>query len=326
MAMEEILVIKPSSLGDIIHALVVVESLRRQRGNGVRVTWLARDIFSQVLEVCPTADRVITYNRGGGIREILRVGRQLRREKFDLVLDMQGLARSAFWASCARAPRKIGRGDGRELSRFAFRELAPAPIKGFKKAHAVDILLQFLRPLGLKPEVCGNVEFSRARLSPKIREILAPDGGDVPAPILLFPDSRRAEKEWKGFRELTALLLAKSQGTPIVWVGGGDLVPDASWDAVYTDFFSLMGKTSLIDVLALIAQAKFCVTNDSGPMHIAAAMGVPVLGVFGPTSPELYGPFPPESPKNQVICAPGGNLAELSAEEVFEKITRVFPL
>ena len=318
--MEEILVIKPSSLGDIIHALVVVESLRNQRGNDVRVTWLVRDIFAPVLEVCPTVDRIIRYSRGGGIREILRVGKQLRREKFDLVLDMQGLARSAYWALCARAPRKIGRGDGRELSRFAFRELAPAPAKGFKKAHAVDILLQFLKPLGLTPEVCGNVEFSRAVLAPKIRETLTPDGGEFPAPILLFPDSRRAEKEWKGFRELTALLLAKSQGTPIIWVGGGDLAPDASWDAMYTDFFSLMGKTSLIDVLALISRAKFCVTNDSGPMHIAAAMGVPVLGIFGPTSPELYGPFPPTSSKNHVICAPGGDLSKLSAEEVFEKI------
>ena len=324
--MEEILVIKPSSLGDIIHALSVVESLRNQRGNDVRITWLVRDIFAPVLEVCPTVDRIIRYNRGGGFREIFRVGKALRREKFDLVLDMQGLARSAFWASCACAPRKIGRGDGREFSRFAFRELAAAPAKGFKKSHAVDILLQFLNPLGLKPEICGNVEFSRAQLSPKIREILAPDGGDFPAPILLVPDSRRAEKEWKGFRELTSLLLAKSQGTPIVWVGGGDLAPDASWDAVYTDFFSLMGKTSLIDVLALIARAKFCVTNDSGPMHIAAAMGVPVLGIFGPTSPELYGPFPPTSPKNHVICAPGGDLSKLPAEDVFEKLNCVFPL
>lgn len=322
--MEEILVIKPSSLGDIIHALVVVETLRRRRGNAVRVTWLVRDIFAQVLEVCPTVDRVITYNRGGGVKEIFRVGKQLRRERFDLVLDLQGLARSAFWALCARAPRKIGRGDGREFSRFAFRELAPAPAKGFKKAHAIDILLQFLKPLGLESEVCGNVEFSRAQLSPKIREILAPDGGEFAAPILLFPDSRRAEKEWKGFKALTALLLAKSQGTPIVWVGGGDLAPDASWDAVYTDFYSLMGKTSLIDVLALISRAKFCVTNDSGPMHIAAAMGVPVLGVFGPTSPELYGPFPPSSPKNQVICAPGGDLSKLPAEAVFEKLQTSF--
>lgn len=321
--MEEILVIKPSSLGDIVHALGVIESLREQRGNDVRVTWLVRDIFAPVLEVCSAVDRIIRYDRRGGIREILRTGKLLRRERFDLVLDMQGLARSAFWALCARAPRKIGRGDGREFSRMAFRELAPAPEKGFHRAHAVEILLQFLRPLGLSPELRGAVAFPRAKLSPAIEKILSPDGNALPAPILLFPDSRRPEKEWHGFRELTGLLLAKSQGVPVVWVGNGELVPDASWDAVYTDFFSLMKKTSLVDVLALIARARLCVTNDSGPMHIAAAAGVPVLGIFGPTSPELYGPFPPTSPQNRVICAPAGNLEKLSPETVLAEIEKM---
>ena len=315
--MEEILVIKPSSLGDIIHALVVVESLRVQRGNDVRITWLVRDTFAPVLEATPTVDRLIRYDRKGGLREILRVGRELRRERFALVLDLQGLARSAYWALCANAPRKIGRGDGREFSRFAFRELAPPPPNGFRNSHAAEILLQFLRPLGLVPEVRGAVAFPRAKLSEKIRKILAPDGGDFPAPILLFPDSRRPEKEWRGFRELTAKLLARSQGTPIVWVGSSDYAPDPSWETANSGFFSLMGKTSLLDVLALIARAKFCVTNDSGPMHIAAAMGVPVLGVFGPTSPVLYGPFPPSAPTNRVVCAPDGNLSALSADEVF---------
>ena len=74
-----------------------------------------------------------------------------------------------------------------------------------------------------------------------------------------------------------------------------------------------MGKTTLADVAALISRARFCVTNDSGPMHIAAAMGVPVFGIFGPTPPERYGPFPLSSPKNRVIRAPGGDLSKLSA-------------
>lgn len=324
--MEGILVIKPSSLGDIIHALVVVESLRRARGNGaVRVTWLARDIFAPVLDACPTVDRVIRYDRGGGLREIFRVGNALRRERFDLVLDMQGLARSAYWARCARAPRKIGRGDGREGSRLFFRELAPPPEKGFRRAHAVEILLQFLRPLGLEPEIRGNVSFPRAELSPEIAGMLARDGGDFPAPILLFPDSRRPEKMWGGFGELTARLLARERGVPVVWVGsGGAGTPDASRFAAHPDFRSLLGKTSLPDVLALVTRARFCVTNDSGPLHIAAAAGVPVLGIFGPTSPERYGPFPPDSPKNHVIRAPDGDLRRLSADAVFEKIEDFF--
>lgn len=327
--MEEILVIKPSSLGDIVHALVVVESLRRQRGNDVRVTWLVRDIFAGILEATPTVDRVIRYDRSRGLRGIFAVGRALRREHFDLVLDMQGLARSAFWALCARAPRKIGRGDGREGSRFVFRELAPAPAKGFRRAHAVEILLQFLKPLGLKPEVCGNVAFPRAKLSPEIEKNLAPDAAGFPAPILLFPESRRAEKEWQGFRELTARLLEffkeKQKNIPVVWVGGNSVAPDPAWENAFPNFHSLMGKTTLADVLALVARARLCVTNDSGPMHIAAAAGVPVLGIFGPTPPELYGPFPPEKSTNQTVRAPDGILAKLSVADVFSRVAQMLP-
>lgn len=340
--MEKILVIKPSSLGDIVHALVVVETLRRRLGDGnVHITWLVRDIFSGVLEATPTVDRIIRYNRQGGIREIVRVGKQLRRERFDLVLDLQGLARSAFWAWNARAPRKIGRGDGREGSRLVFRELAPPPPKGFKHSHAIEILLQFLKPLGFEPKICGNVKFSRAALSPEISALFAAgttgaqDGwtrtgaaptnatgtvskNDFPAPILVFPESRRAEKEWNGFRTLTEMLLEKFPGVPVAWVGGNAaLAPKDLRCAGAENFRSLLGKTTLGDVLALVARARLCVTNDSGPMHIAAASGVPVLGVFGPTSPELYGPFPPDSPKNRVVCAPDGDLKKLPADDVF---------
>lgn len=329
MPSEKILVIKPSSLGDIVHALVVIESLRRQRGHAVHVTWLVRDIFSGILEACPTVDRVIRYDRTRGLCEIFRVGRALRQEHFDLVLDLQGLARSAFWALCARAPRKIGRGDGREGSRLVFRELAPPPPKGFKHAHAIEILLQFLKPLGLEAKVCGAVAFPRAKISPEIEKILDPNNNGFLAPILLFPESRRAEKEWFGFRDLTAQILdflkkTNASDVPVVWIGGKPLATGSAFDEkAFPNFHSLMGKTSLADVLALVARARLCVTNDSGPMHIAAAAGVPVLGIFGPTSPELYGPFPPSAPTNRTICAPDNDLAKLSVEAVFSAVKKL---
>lgn len=318
-AMEKILVIKPSSLGDILHALQVVETLRESRGRGnVEITWLVRDIFEPLLNICATVDRTIVFERGKGLRGIWETGMRLRRERFDLVLDMQGLARSAFWALCARAPRKIGRGDGREGSRLCFRELAGAPAAGFRNAHAVEILLQFLPELGLPAELRGKVEFPGAGFSDAIAERLAATGTDE-APILLFPDSRRAEKEWKGFAALTPLLLERFPKTPVVWVGQSRLRSDPAWEA-NPRFVNLMGKTRLSDVIALIARARRCITNDSGPMHIAAATGVPVLGLFGPTSPKLYGPFPLSRPSNRVLVAPDGDLARLSPQTVLEAV------
>lgn len=315
--MEKILIIKPSSLGDILHALQVVETIRERRGKqNVEITWLVRDIFAPVLEACSTVDRTIVYERGKGLRGIWDLGMKLKKEHFDLVLDMQGLARSAFWAKCARAPRKIGRGDGREFSRFCFRELADAPESGFGNSHAVEILLRFLPKIGLPAELCGSVKFPGAQLSESLGKTLA----EVPgAPVLLFPDSRRAEKEWPKFAELTPVLLEKFPDSPVVWVGQSPLAPDPAWEK-HPRFLNFMGKTRLGDVLALIARARFCVTNDSGPMHIAAAMNVPVLGLFGPTSPKLYGPFPLSRPGNRVLCAPGGDLKALSVDAVAEAL------
>ncbi len=314
--MERILIIKPSSLGDILHALQVVETIRECRGNaGVEITWLVRDIFAPLLEACSTVDRTIVYERGKGLRGIWELGQRLKRERFDLVLDMQGLARSAFWAKCARAPEKIGRGDGREFSRFFFKKLADEPANGFKNSHAVEILLQFLPKIGLPAELRGSVKFPGATLSETLEKTLAETPGK---PILLFPDSRRAEKEWPKFAELTPLLLEKFPDSQIVWVGQSNLKPLSAWEN-HPNFLNFMGKTRLADVIALIARARFCITNDSGPMHIAAAMNVPVLGLFGPTSPQLYGPFPLTRSINRVLCAPDGDLKKLSAETVADE-------
>lgn len=318
---QKILIIKPSSLGDILHALQVVETLRERLGSGkVEISWIVRDIFAPVLQACSSVDRTIVFERGKGIRGIWELGMRLKRERFDLVLDMQGLARSAFWARCAQAPRKIGRGDGREFSRFCFRELAGTPPDGFKNSHAVEILLQFLPKLGFPAELCGSVKFPGAKLSETIAKRLE----NTPDPILLFPDSRRAEKEWKGFAELTPHLLEKFPKTPIIWVGQSRLEAAPEWKS-HPYFFDFMGQTRLPDVLALIARARLCLTNDSGPMHIAAAMNVPVLGIFGPTSPKLYGPFPLSRPDNRVICAPGSDLKKLSVERVLEAVSGFFP-
>ncbi len=334
--MKKILIIKPSSLGDILHALQIVESLRNQLGNDnsagkkifgndfafgekIEISWVVREIFAPLLENCSSVDKVFIYQRKRGIRGICELGKTLKKEKFDLVLDLQGLARSAFWALCTTAKRKIGRGDGREFSRFAFKELAGTPPNGFANSHAVEILLQFLPKLGIAPEIRGKVAFPSSKISPKIAEKLA---GKNP-PILLFPDSRRPEKEWKFFPELTKLLLENAPETPVVWCGQSDLKPNSEILA-FPSFLDFSKKTSLEELPALVSKAKFCVTNDSGPLHLAAAMDVPVLGIFGPTSPILYGPFPRERATNRTICAPEGDLKKLSPEKVFEECKKFF--
>ena len=294
-----LLIVKPSSLGDIVHGLVAAEAIRT-RLPGVRIDWVVRELFAPVVKACPTVDRVYVFERRGGLRGFRRLIREIRETRYDVVLDMQGLARSALIARLAKADRRIGRADAREGASWLVSESAPLPPP---PSHAVDKLLAFLGPLGIADRSPGIPDFPGLAL---------PAGAtDLPAgrAIVLFPDSRRPEKEWPYFRELTATLLDRLPSAPVVWAGQSRLEPDPAWPP--DRFVNLCGKTSLPEAIALIRHAALCVCNDSGPMHIAAAVGTPVVALFGPTDPRLYGPYPLSRPTHRVLTAPGGELARL---------------
>ena len=87
-------------------------------------------------------------------------------------------------------------------------------------------------------------------------------------------------------------------------------------------FFNLTGNTSLVSLPALIKRADWVISNDSGPMHLAAALGVKVVGIFGPTDPRLFGPYPLTAPSNVVITAPVGDLKLLSAKDVYARFQK----
>lgn len=300
-----VLIVKPSSLGDIIHGLVVAASLREQVP-GARIDWVAREVFAPIVRAASPVDRVFVFERQGGVLGFLRLAREIRATEYDLVLDLQGLARSALLARMARAKRRIGRADCREgAGLFVWEKAVPPP----PPAHAVDILLGFLKKIGLRAEPLGKLAFPGA----------SPPNAVAALPrkraIVLFPDSRRPEKEWPHFQKLTARLLADAPaGTPVVWAGNSKLAPDPAWPA--DKFINLSGKTTLPEAVALIEDAALCVCNDSGPMHIAAAVGTPVVALFGPTDPALYGPFPLSRPTHRVLTAPDGDLEKLSPEAV----------
>lgn len=303
-----ILIIKPSSLGDIIHGLVVAKAIRTRLPEA-RMDWVARDIFAPIVRACPDIERVFVFERRGGVLGFLRLARELRQTRYDAILDMQGLARSALLARLCRADRRIGRADGREGSRFIIPRHADQP---GGPSHAIDKLLGFLPPLGLPAELGKPVDFGA----------LAPPQAAADFPlrraVALFPDSRRPEKEWPYFRELTAAILRDMPDRPVVWAGQSKLAPDPAWPA--ERFRNLCDRTTLPEAVALIRHAALAVCNDSGPMHIAAAVGTPVIALFGPTDPRLYGPFPLSNPDHRVIVAPSGDLAKLPVGPVADAV------
>jgi heptosyltransferase-1 len=313
-SMIELLIIKPSSLGDIVHALQVATSLKAQR-EGLRISWIVREIFAPIVRACEAVDQVYVFERNAGTKGFLRLMKEVRKTKFDYVFDMQGLLRTGLMTSRTDAAQKIGRSDAREWSGMFYDEKVPLPPDG-RKSHALEILLQFCPVLGAKPELRGPLRFREVD-SLQLRFADARGGA---RPIVMFPDSRRAEKSWSGYKQLTELLLRADKARKVVWAGN-TYVHDRS-ALPPAQFFNLTGNTSLVSLPALIKRADWVISNDSGPMHLAAALGVKTFGIFGPTDPRQFGPYPLNAPTNFVVQAPVGDLKLLAVKEVFARFQR----
>ncbi|MGH8016866.1 MAG: glycosyltransferase family 9 protein [Opitutaceae bacterium] len=311
MPAPNILIIKPSSFGDIVHGLQVAETIRRGVP-GAHIAWVAASAFAPLVRVCDTVDEVFEFRRDGGVAGFLQLIRMLRRTRFDYVLDMQGLARSALIARLSRGAMKIGRRDGREGARVLCPRTVALPPGGLP-AHAVEVLLQFAPIFGLPPRLEGKITFSRA---PRPRDLALMTPWPGPA-LLFFPESRRAEKNWPGFATLAKLLLARVSDLRIFWSGR---MPVGLETHLASGRFVDAGRSRLaLDELpAVFERVDWVISNDSGPMHLAAAMDVRAFGIFGPTDPARFGPWPPRSERHRVVRAPGGDLRRLEPEMVAE--------
>jgi len=313
-----VLVIKTSSLGDIIHGLRVITSLREQRPD-VHITWVAQEAFAPIVRICTAVDRTIVFRRANLLRGVTAVLRELRPLAFDAAIDLQGRFLTGFMTARSRAPRRIGRTDCREGSALFYNERVPLPPAG-RRSHAVDILLEFCGAFGAKVELRGPPVF-RAPGHPETAFAGIEPGSSI---VLMFPDSRRAEKCWDGFGALTEMILQGNRRAAVVWAGDRS-VPFAGEAAFPGRFGNLTGRSDLASLPALIRQAAWVVSNDSGPMHLAATLGVKVLGIFGPTDPVLYGPYPPGSATNLAARARAGNLRLLPPPEVLYLLKNADP-
>jgi len=313
--MTELLVIKPSSLGDIVQALRVATSLKAQVPN-LRISWVVREMFAPIVRSSEAVDQVFVFERSGGTKGFLKLMKEIRSTKYDFAFDMQGLLRTGIMTSRTRAKRKVGRSDAREWAGVFYDERVPLPPDG-RRSHATDILLQFCPVLGAKAELRGTLKFREVdSLNLKFA-----DGRGGARPFVMFPDSRRADKKWGGFKQLTEMILREDKSRKVVWAGNNFLPDRGAFPEA--QFLNLTGNTSLVSLPALVKRADWVVSNDSGPMHLAAAVGVKVFAIFGPTDPRLYGPYPICGPLNHVIQAPVGDLKLLSVRDVYARFQKI---
>ncbi len=312
--MNRLLVIKPSSLGDIVHGLQVAQIAARARPE-LRITWVVRERFADLVKAAPFVAETIIFRRRDGWPAFVKLLQELRRREFDAVWDLQGLLRSGLMTAAARAPKKWGRRDAREGAGWFYNARVASPA-GEGPHHALEVLFPFLATLGVAPKLEFPLEL---RPGPRHawEEFFA---GDPRSTFVIFTDSRGMEKEWPHFPALMQGILERMPGSRIAWCAGQRLEP--AFAAPPERLLNLTG-CSLDEMIALVRQPSVFVGNDSGPMHLSAAMGNRVLAIFGPTSPRRFGPFPLESRRHGTVAAPGGNLRALEAATVLEALNEL---
>jgi ADP-heptose:LPS heptosyltransferase len=282
------LVVRLSSIGDVVHTLPALAALHR---SACEVGWIVAPAARPLLEGHPLLSSLVALPARPGPSALLAARRRLRGEAYEAALDFQGLWKSALWARSSGARRVIGyaaRWRREPASGVLVRErqeLPPAAV------HVIDKNLALLRPLGI--DALGLREFPLPRLEAAARAV----AGQLAAArierfAILNPGGGWASKLWPAERYGgVARALAQRALTPLVTWGPGeqalaDRVVAASERAALRCF-----PTSLTEYVELARRASVVVAADTGPLHLACAVGTPVVALFGPTDPARNGPF-----------------------------------
>lgn len=310
---QRILIVRRSSLGDIVHTMPLLVALRR-RFPQAYIGWLVDYRFAEVLEGHKCLDEVITIRRYSWrqsfavAQEVYQVRNQLQQHTFDLALDPQGLLKSGLMCYLAGAHRRIGFTDGREVSRLFVNERIPAS----NDTHAVVRTLRMAEYLGCPTE---PIEFefpigeSEARWADSF---LAENQVSADRPLIgLNVGASGAEKLWPAehFAKL-ADILNIDFGAQMVILGSDKEMPIAKKIQRLTqpDLINAVGQTTIRNLAALLRRCTTVVSADTGPLHIAVAVGTPVVGLYGPTDPRKTGPFGEHNIvlSAQLPCSPCG--------------------
>ena len=298
--MTRLLVIKPSSLGDVIHALPALALIRRRLGTDLtRVSWVVNDSFSSLLEMAPGIDRIVKFPRKRlWERGVIRAFKHdLQSEAYDVAIDFQGLLRSGLMAWCSNAPRRIGFADGRECSPWFYNESIRVP-----KGHAVERNLQLADAAFPKDgddihTACGPLLQVTTEQLAAARVKLSVDDNKTPV-LAIGHSSRWNSKNWPApfFARVMDILTERRPDIQFWLLGAPEERPraDEVCHACKTARpLNLTGQSSMTELVALLAASTALFTNDSGPMHLAAALDVPTVALFGATNPDLTGPYGP---------------------------------
>ena len=285
-ALQRVLIVKLGSLGDIAHALPLADALRAALPR-TYLGWAVKSGLADLLQGNPNLDAVYRLE-GKSIGAVLSLGRTLRAERFDAALDAQGLFVSGVVARLSGVGLRVGLDRNREGNALWLTHPV-VPAKG--RVHITQALLGFCEALGL-PRLSPRPQAYLAQGEAARAEELLADGNAGPR-IGFIVGASTPDKAWPQERWAELARLAAAQGAWPILLGGPAEVETASaimreaGGAVRLD---LTGKTPLRVLAATLARCAVVVGGDSGPTHLAVAVGTPVVGLYGVTDPARTGP------------------------------------
>jgi heptosyltransferase-1 len=308
--MMRVLLVRLGALGDLVHALPFVAALRTAHPDA-RIDWLVDARYRALVELVPILNERLSLNTRAltGPAALPAVVRRLRLARYDIAFDAQGLIKSALLARASGAGRVIG------FARASLREPAAGmfyteSVEPAGAAHVIDKTMSLLRAVGIPPprseaariEALGIAspgwQFPlQERPSPVpacTRDVL---GIEREAPFLLMnPGAAWPNKRWpvERFAALAREMQARYHMKSAVLWGPGEETLAAQIARASSGAAEMAPATTLADVLALAREARLLVSGDTGPTHLAAAVGTPIVGIYGPTDPARNGPWHPD--------------------------------
>ena len=309
VAQKKFLLIKVSSLGDVVHALPALATLRTNHPSAY-IAWLVEEPYRVLLHNNHDLDEIIvirtrhwrknwTLKTLGEIRDTIAL---LRKRQFDIAIDLQGLIKTGLIALLSGAPQRLGlhRKNCRESLNALFSNKRASFVE--KGAHVVNIYLNLVRLAGgtkpaPQPQPLEAPEETKAKVDVFFQENT--DLSEKPI-VVINPGAGFPTKLWKldRFAKLADRITAEQGFNVLLAWGPGEKEMAELISGLMTENSWIAPKTSIQESIALFRHAALMISCDTGPLHLCAAMGIPTVSIFGPTDPGRNGPY---GPNHQVV-------------------------
>lgn len=315
-----ILIIKLSSIGDVVHTLPSLAALRSLYPKS-RISWIVEEEAYDLVQDNPLLNEAIPYSRQRWqhnlthlsllpetVREIYGFFKKIQLQDYDVVIDFQGLLKSGILVFLCRGKRKVGYNHTREFS-YLFLNEKVSPYD--KEAHAVERYLNLVKYLGAENISCSFPLTITSEIKENVLRVLRDNGIREGLPVIVLNTWARWEsKLWGGnnFARLSDLAV-DNLNAQVILTGSGQNAPGNAriLSLMKNRAIDLAGKITLRELAFLFTLSDCAVTLDSGPLHIASAMNAPVISLFGPTAPWRTGPYPPGNSmviRKDIPCSP----------------------